>query len=220
MKTIIKLITLFAAATAWADDSIMTRNAGDYRRAVDEVIREFLETDRIPTIDKALRIQACENDMLALARLDPSLARRMPPLLLANHAKLVDLRHLPGELIAGRAKEAGVDVLESAVAEQTFTYKKGKLSGNLTLYNKEGSVVHKAVYKKDQVILYGGPRSAVPYPVYPLPREKITEGVTRLRPRDYLGTRYTKEKYEVRGVSRQPYSAGVLKKEYLQILFT
>ena len=95
------------------------------------------------------------------------------------------------------------------------SYKKGKLSGNLTLYNKEGSVVHKAVYKKDQVILYGGPRSAAPYPVYPLPREKITEGVTRLRPRDYLGTRYTKEKYEVRGVSRQPYSAGVLKKEYL-----
>jgi len=53
------------------------------------------------------------------------------------------------------------------------SYKKGKLSGNLTLYNKEGSVVHKAVYKKDQVILYGGLRSAVPYPVYPLPREMI-----------------------------------------------
>ncbi len=95
------------------------------------------------------------------------------------------------------------------------SYKKGQLSGILALYDEEGAVLHRAVYKKKQIFLYGGPRSLTPYAVYPLPREKIIETVTALRPRNYEGKNYTKEKFEVEGSSKQPYSAGVLKKEYL-----
>ena len=65
------------------------------------------------------------------------------------------------------------------------SYKKGQLSGTLALYDEEGAVLHRAAYKKEQVFLYGGPRSLTPYVVYPLPREKIIETVTALRPRNY-----------------------------------
>ena len=95
------------------------------------------------------------------------------------------------------------------------SYKKGQLSGTLALYDEEGAVLHRAAYKKEQVFLYGGPRSLTPYVVYPLPRKKIVETVTALRPRNYEGKNYTKEKFEVEASSKQPYSAGVLKKEYL-----
>ena len=90
------------------------------------------------------------------------------------------------------------------------SYKKGQLSGTLALYDEEGAVLHRAAYKKEQVFLYGGPRSLTPYVVYPLPRKKIIETVTALRPRNYEGKNYTKEKFEVEASSKQPYSAGVL----------
>ena len=96
------------------------------------------------------------------------------------------------------------------------SYKKGQLSGLLILYDEEGAVLHRAVYKKEQIFLFGGPRSQTPFVVYPVPREKIIEKVAELKPRNHEGKKYTKEKFEVKGSSKQPYSAGVLKKEYLQ----
>ena len=93
---------------------------------MDEVIIQFVNTGKAPTIDQALRIQSCENDMLALARLDPSIADSLPALLLANYAKLQDLRHLP-VLILGRAKTAGLDILSSRFKENEIEYKKGNI---------------------------------------------------------------------------------------------
>ena len=117
---------------------------------------------------------------------------------------------------SGQLNGSYTEYYENGKTRTKKTYKKGQLSGTLTSYNEAGTPVHKAVYKKDQVILYGGPRSKTPYAVYPIARDKIIKTVTALRPRDYLGTRYRKEKYAVKASTRAPYHAGVLKKEYLQ----
>ena len=114
----------------------MDENARDYEKAVDEVISNYLHEIEIPMIDKVLRIQACENDMLALARLDPSLARTMPHLLLANHARLKDLRHLPGELIVARAKVAGIDGLADEIGHSSMEYSKGRIFPRTKRFNK------------------------------------------------------------------------------------
>jgi len=119
---IINLLVLTINFSTFADSGIMAENARDYEKAVDEVISNYLYKMEVPTIDKVLRIQASENDMLALARLDPSLARTMPILLLANHARLKDLRHLPGELIVARAKVAGIDVLADEIGPSSMEY--------------------------------------------------------------------------------------------------
>jgi len=125
------LITLVCAITSMgalnADQSIMAENVRDYRKEIDGVINAYVLRGEIPTIDKALRIQACENDMLTLARLDPSLARFMPELLLANQVQLRDLRHLPGELIVGRARVVGVDVLRCEMGSKPMEYVKGRV---------------------------------------------------------------------------------------------
>ena len=113
---------------------ILSENIRDYRTSVDEVITQFVSTGHAPTIDQALRIQSCENDMLALARLDPSVADSMPELLLANHVRLQDLRHMPGELVVGRAKIAGVHVLVPNLGNREIEYVKRTISpepGNL-----------------------------------------------------------------------------------------
>ena len=126
IKLLVVLNCFFIGSTN-ANSDILSQNIRDYRTSVDEVIIQFVNTGKAPTIDQALRIQSCENDMLALARLDPSIADSLPALLLANYAKLQDLRHLPGELILGRAKTAGLDILSSRFKENEIEYKKGNL---------------------------------------------------------------------------------------------
>lgn len=127
-KTLLTLATIIlSTGSLGADQSIMTENVRDYRKEVDSVITAFVQRNEIPDIERALRIQARENDMLALARLDPSLARSMPELLLANQVKLRDLRHLPGELIVGRARSAGIDVLKVEMGRVPIEYEKGRI---------------------------------------------------------------------------------------------
>ena len=87
---------------------------------------------------------------------------------MSGHSKWATTKHKKAAIDAKRGKLFARLIKNIEVAARLGG---GDPSGNPTLYNKEGSVVHKAVYKKDQVILYGGPRSAVPYPVYPLPQE-------------------------------------------------
>ena len=126
IKLLVVLNCFFIGSTN-ANSDILSQNIRDYRTSVDEVIIQFVNTGKAPTIDQALRIQSCENDMLALARLEPSIADSLPALLLANYAKLQDLRHLPGELILGRAKTAGLDILSSRFKENEIEYKKGNI---------------------------------------------------------------------------------------------
>ena len=133
---IINLLVLTINFSTFADSGIMAENARDYEKAVDEVISNYLYKMEVPTIDKVLRIQASENDMLALARLDPSLARTMPHLLLANHARLKDLRHLPGELIVARAKIAGIDVLADEMDRTSMEYSKGRIFPRTKRFNQ------------------------------------------------------------------------------------
>ena len=118
-------VCLLATNVLCADAGILAENE-DYRKSIDSVINSTW-TKRFPSIDQALRIQACENDMLALARLDPSLASLMPELLLAHHVRLRDLRHLPGELMAARAKAAGLDVLSPVFDSAPIEYIKGAI---------------------------------------------------------------------------------------------
>jgi len=120
-------VCLLATNILSADAGILAENARDYRKSIDSVINQYLDEQRFPSIDQALRIQACENDMLALARLDPSLASTMPELLLAHHVRLRDLRHLPGELMAARAKAAGLDVLSPVFDGAPIEYIKGAI---------------------------------------------------------------------------------------------
>jgi len=124
-NTLFLFLFLFLAVRAFSDVSIMAENARDYRNAIDELILDFIQTEAPPKLDKALRIQAYENNMLSLARLDPASARNMPNLLLANEVRLRDLRNLPGELIVARAREAGVQVLEPDLNGLEFRYQKG-----------------------------------------------------------------------------------------------
>ena len=133
---IINLLVLTINFSTFADSGIMAENARDYEKAVDEVISNYIHKTEVPTIDKVLRIQASENDMLALARLDPSLARTMPILLLANHARLKDLRHLPGELIVARAKVAGIDVLADEIGPSSMEYSKGRIFPRTKRFNQ------------------------------------------------------------------------------------
>jgi hypothetical protein len=129
-KSKIKLLFVLnclLAGTLSAKSDILSENIRDYRTTVDEVITQFVSTGQAPTIDQALRIQSCENDMLALARLDPSVADSMPELLLANHVRLQDLRHMPGELVVGRAKIAGVHVLVPNLGNREIEYVKGTI---------------------------------------------------------------------------------------------
>jgi len=133
---IINLLVLTINFSTFADSGIMAENARDYEKAVDEVISNYIHKTEVPTIDKVLRIQASENDMLALARLDPSLARTMPILLLANHARLKDLRHLPGELIVARAKVAGIDVLADEMDRTSMEYSKGRIFPRTKRFNQ------------------------------------------------------------------------------------
>lgn len=133
---IINLLVLTINFSTFADSGIMAENARDYEKAVDEVISNYIHKTEVPTIDKVLRIQASENDMLALARLDPSLARTMPSLLLANHARLKDLRHLPGELIVARAKVAGIDVLADEMDRTSMEYSKGRIFPRTKRFNQ------------------------------------------------------------------------------------
>ena len=116
-NTLFLFLFLFLTVRAFSDVSIMAENARDYRNAIDELILDFIQTEAPPKLDKALRIQAYENNMLSWARLDPASARNMPNLLLANEVRLRDLRNLPGELIVARAREAG----PSACAASTST---------------------------------------------------------------------------------------------------
>jgi len=124
-NTLFLFLFLFLTVRAFSDVSIMAENARDYRNAIDELILDFIQTEAPPKLDKALRIQAYENNMLSLARLDPASARNMPNLLLANEVRLRDLRNLPGELIVARAREAGVQVLEPDLNGREFRYEKG-----------------------------------------------------------------------------------------------
>jgi len=133
---IINLLVLTINFSTFADSGIMAENARDYEKAVDEIISNYIHRTEVPTIDKVLRIQASENDMLALARLDPSLARTMPILLLANHARLKDLRHLPGELIVARAKVAGIDVLADEMDRTSMEYSKGRIFPRTKRFNQ------------------------------------------------------------------------------------
>ena len=123
------LLSTFSAlvSVGFSDTSIMSENARDYRDMIDEIIVDFIKRGSPPSLDKALHLQAYENNMLSLARLDPVSARNMPTLLLANEVRLKDLRNLPGELIVARARQAGVQVLEPNVRGVQFRYSSGLL---------------------------------------------------------------------------------------------
>jgi len=116
----------------------------------------------------------------------------------------------------GRLNGRYTEYHETGKTRLEKTYKKGQLSGTVTLYDENGAVLHRAAYKKGRAFLYGGPRSRTPFALHPVPRDKIIEKVIELRPRNYEGGRYKKEKFEVEGKARQPYVAGTLEKEYLQ----
>jgi hypothetical protein len=133
------LCLLISSVSLFGDSSLMIENAKLYRSKIDQVILDFIQAGKTPDIDQALEIQACENDMLALARLDPSLARSMPALLMANKVKLLDLRHLPGELIVARAEVAGIGVLDPKVGDQVFRYKKGRIFAREKEFRGQGS---------------------------------------------------------------------------------
>jgi len=142
MKTKLNLLmtlALLAVPGLSAATDILSENVRDYRKSVDGVISRYVSTGQSPTIDQALRIQACENDMLALARLDPSVADSLPELLLANHARLQDLRHLPGELVVGRAKTAGIDVLVPQWGTRQIEYVKGTVFPRTKMFSIPGA---------------------------------------------------------------------------------
>jgi hypothetical protein len=126
---IVLLLSTFSAlvSVGFSDTSIMSENARDYRDTIDEIIVDFIKRGSPPSLDKALHLQAYENNMLSLARLDPVSARNMPTLLLANEVRLKDLRNLPGELIVARARQVGVQVLEPNVRGIQFRYSSGLL---------------------------------------------------------------------------------------------
>ena len=142
MKTKLNLLMTLALLTApglCAATDILSENVRDYRKSVDGVINRYVSTGQSPSIDQALSIQACENDMLALARLDPSVADSLPELLLANHARLQDLRHLPGELVVGRAKTAGIDVLVPQWGNRQIEYVKGTVFPRTKTFSVPGA---------------------------------------------------------------------------------
>lgn len=65
-NTLFFFLFLFLTVRAFSDVSIMAENARDYRNAIDELILDFIQTESPPNLDKALRLQAYENNMVVI----------------------------------------------------------------------------------------------------------------------------------------------------------
>lgn len=127
------LLVLLSAGAAFGSDyaaDLIADNAAFYREHTDKVIREWADKGTHPDAETVLRIQTLENRFLSMLRLDPSLLGSVPPMHLAG-SDFKDLRHLPGQFVLLRAREAGLDLMEDRLGGRSF--KQTAVGGTETL---------------------------------------------------------------------------------------
>ena len=122
MKHLHLFLLLVLATSAQASDyalSAIADNSTFYRERTDRIVGDFLQRGTYPSSDDLVKIQILENHFLAAIRLDPSMRKHSPTLLLAS-IQMRDLRNVPGQFIVERAKGAGLDLRADRLQGRTF----------------------------------------------------------------------------------------------------
>lgn len=121
----IALILLATVASASASrDAATTETVRDtiraYDREVDRVLRQYLDRGEAPTADQVLRIRSIENQLQSMRMISRNQIQ-LPPLMLSGEIALRDTVNMPGQMIAARARAAGLDLWADNLGNRSFT---------------------------------------------------------------------------------------------------
>ena len=122
VATFLRLAAKAETGQEAATQSIVQSHVDIYNRILDDITSDFLQKGKIPATAQVLKVLEFENRLQAFHLSTPSVT--IPPLILTNHIKAVDINAIPMQIIIERCRLAGLDLKKDRIEGREIVLKK------------------------------------------------------------------------------------------------